>query len=253
VALKAMGDSARLSVGDLKSVITQSTQTGPFGHDDAFVKWATTGKLSADDLFNTIAEDAVRAAYRMAIVAPLFGAAGAGSGLFGGMIGSLGGLFSKGGSSAGGSVPVSDTGNFAIAHSGGLVGIDSLESRTYSASVFTGAPKYHSGGLVAGEQPIIAKVGEGVFTPRQMDNADRLLGAALSRPSGPSVEVNVHNSASKAEARAQWSQGADGRVQIDVFVEEVESRLNRRIGRGEGMAPVLEHRYGLNPAAGAYR
>jgi lambda family phage tail tape measure protein len=245
--------SYRRSIEDSAAAMEQGLTRALKSTEDAFVKWATTGKLSADDLFNTIAEDAVRAAYRMAIVAPLFGAAGAGSGLFGGMIGSLGGLFSKGGSSGGGSVPVSDTGNFAIAHSGGLIGIDSLESRSYSASVFTGAPKYHSGGLVAGEQPIIAKVGEGVFTPRQMDNADRLLGAALSRPSGPNVEVNVHNSASKAEARAQWSQGADGRVQIDVFVEEVESRLNRRIGRGEGMAPVLEHRYGLNPAAGAYR
>ncbi len=35
VALKAMGDSACLSVGDLKSVITSSSQKGPFGHDDA--------------------------------------------------------------------------------------------------------------------------------------------------------------------------------------------------------------------------
>ena len=35
VALKAMGDSARLSVGDLKSVITSSSQKGPFSRDDA--------------------------------------------------------------------------------------------------------------------------------------------------------------------------------------------------------------------------
>ena len=164
----------------------------------------------------------------------------------------LGGLFSGGGSSGGGSVPVSDTGNFAIAHSGGLIGFDRLESRSYSASVFAGAPKFHGGGLVAGERPIVAKVGEGVFTPRQMDNADRILNAAMSQPA-VGVVVTVNNNASGTQARAEQSQGPDGRIQLDIIVEEIEGRMNRRIGRGEGMAPVLEHRYGLNPAAGAYR
>jgi lambda family phage tail tape measure protein len=224
--------------------------------EDSFVKWAMTGKLAGRDLFNSLAEEALRAAWRMAVVAPLFG--GVGGGLFGGMIASVGSFFSgtgaAGASTGGGSVPVPDTGNFAIAHTGGLIGLDRLQTRTYSASVFAGAPKYHTGGLVAGERPIIAKVGEGVFTPRQMDNADRLLGAALSRPAAaPNVQVTVHNNASNTEAKAQWSQGADGGVQIDIFVEEIEGRMNRRLSRGEGIAPVLEHRYGLNPAAGAYR
>lgn len=222
--------------------------------EDAFVKWATTGKLAGQDLFNSLAEEALRAAWRMAVVAPLFG--GASGGLFGGMIASVGSFFAGTGSTgagSGGSVPVPDTGNFAIAHTGGLIGLDRLATRSYSASVFAGAPKYHTGGLVAGERPIIARVGEGVFTPRQMDNADRLLGTALSRPATANVQVTVHNNAGNTEAKAQWSQGADGGVQIDIFVEEIEGRMSRRIGRGEGMAPVLEHRYGLNPAAGSYR
>nr|CAX84003.1 uncharacterized protein [uncultured bacterium] len=36
-------------------------------------------------------------------------------------------------------------------------------------------------------------------------------------------------------------------------VEQMETLIARRIGRGEGLAPTLERRYGLNPAAGAYR
>jgi hypothetical protein len=40
---------------------------------------------------------------------------------------------------------------------------------------------------------------------------------------------------------------------IDVFVEQMEMQMSRKIGRGEGLAPTLERRYGLNPAAGAYR
>lgn len=244
--------SYRRSIEDSSTAMEQGLTHALKSTEDAFVKWATTGKLSATDLFNTIAEEAVRAAYRMAIVAPLFDAAGAGSGLFGGLLSGLGGLFSGGGSSGGGSVPVSDTGNFAIAHTGGLIGLDRLETRSYSASVFANAPKFHGGGLVAGERPIVAKVGEGIFTPRQMDNADRILSAALSQPA-VGVVVTVNNNASGTQARAEQSQGPDGRIQLDIIVEEIEGRMNRRIGRGEGMAPVLEHRYGLNPAAGTYR
>ena len=244
--------SYRRSIEDSATAMEQGLTRALKSTEDAFVKWATTGKLSATDLFNTIAEEAVRAAYRMAIVAPLFGAAGAGSGLFGGMIASLGGLFSNGGTSAGGSVPVPDTGNFAIAHSGGLIGLDLLETRSFNPSVFANAPRFHGGGLVGGERPIVAKVGEGVFTPKQMDNADRILSAAISQPA-VGVVVNVNNNASGTQARAEQSQGPDGRIHLDVIVEELEGRMTRRIGRGEGMAPMLEHRYGLNPAAGAYR
>ncbi|TAN72950.1 MAG: phage tail tape-measure protein [Magnetospirillum sp.] len=223
--------------------------------EDAFVQWATTGKLAAGDLFSTLAEEALRAAWRMAVVAPLFG--GASGGLFGGLIAGLGSFFSgtgsAGASGGGGSVPVPDTGAFAIAHTGGLIGFDRLDTRSFSPSVFANAPKFHGGGLVAGERPIVAKVGEGVFTPRQMDNADRILNAALSQPMAVGVVVTVNNNASGTQARAEQSQGADGRIHLDIIVEEIEGRMSRRIGRGEGMAPVLEHRYGLNPAAGAYR
>ncbi|CAA7618968.1 Phage-related minor tail protein [Magnetospirillum sp. LM-5] len=222
--------------------------------EDAFVKWATTGKLAAGDLFNTLAEEALRAAWRMAVVAPLFG--GASGGLFGGLIAGIGSFFSGTGSagpSGGGSVPVPSTGNFAIAHTGGLIGLDRLDTRAFSPSVFANAPKFHGGGLVAGERPIVARVGEGVFTPRQMDNADRILNTALSQPAAVGVVVTVNNNASGTQARAEQSQGPDGRIHLDIIVEEIEGRMSRRIGRGEGMAPVLEHRYGLNPAAGAYR
>ena len=92
-----------------------------------------------------------------------------------------------------------------------------------------------------------------VFTPRQMDNADRILKAALSQPTAVGVVVTVNNHASGTQARAEQSQGADGRIHLDIIVEEIEGRMSRRIGRGEGMAPMLEHRYGLNPAAGTYR
>ena len=51
----------------------QATTRALQASEDAFVEWAITGKFSAKDLFNTIAEEALRAAYRMAVVAPLGG------------------------------------------------------------------------------------------------------------------------------------------------------------------------------------
>lgn len=138
---------------------------------------------------------------------------------------------------------------FGADHTGGTVGRETMH-RAVNPMVFAGAPRMHGGGLLPGERPIIARDGEGVFTPRQMDNADRILSAALSRPP---VEVHVHNNADGAEARVQETRGADGAFRLDVFVDTIEDRLGQRVAKGEGMAPILEGRYGLNPAAGAYR
>lgn len=52
-------------------------------------------------------------------------------------------------------------------HSGGIVGRFG-PTRYVDPSIFVGAPRFHDGGLVAGERPIIAKDGEGVFTAAQM-------------------------------------------------------------------------------------
>ena len=52
-------------------------------------------------------------------------------------------------------------------HTGGIVG--QLHTRhAVNADVFNGAPRFHRGGIAAGEVPVVAKVGEGIFTPEQM-------------------------------------------------------------------------------------
>ena len=68
---------------------------------------------------------------------------------------------------------------------------------------------------------------------------------------GGGVVVNVINNASGAQATASERQENGVRI-VDVMIEQVESAMSRRLGRGEGMAPVMERRYGLNPGAGAY-
>ena len=52
---------------------------------------------------------------------------------------------------------------------------------------------------------------------------------------------------------ADWRRDGNGNLTLDIMIEQVEGRIARNVGRGEGIAPTLERRYGLNPAAGAYR
>lgn len=86
--------------------------------------------------------------------------------------------------------------------------------------------------------PIIAQRGETAFTPGQM----RVLGSEL----GHRPEVHVNN-------RAQWRTDGNGDLNLDIVAEQIEGQIGRNIGRGEGLAPTLERRYGLDPAAGSNR
>jgi hypothetical protein len=115
--------------------------------------------------------------------------------------------------------------------------------------LFAGARRFHTGGLVSGEVPIIARQGEAVFTPGQL----RALGGAVAAKPQVNVEVNVINRASGVETRVEQQQQPDGSTRLDVIVEQMEARMARSISQGSGLAPTLERRYGLNPAAGAMR
>jgi len=142
--------------------------------------------------------------------------------------------------------------NANVAHTGGLLGGDSLPSRQVSADHFAQARRFHTGGLVTGEVPIIAREGEAVFTPGQL----RALGASAAGAAGRpavNVQVNVINRASGIHTRVEEQQQADGSTRLDVIVEKIEAHLSRSIAIGSGLAPTLERRYGLNPAAGVYR
>ena len=233
-ALRDYADEASNAAKQFEQVTTRSLKAG----EDAFVQWATTGKVSAADLFNTIAEEALRAAYRMAVIKPF-------SGFLENVFGAIGSSLFSGG----GAIQDAGGGPVQIAHSGGVIGIDHLAVRSVDPVVFGSAPRLHGGGIVGGEVPIIAKRGETVFTPGQM----RALGAGLGQKPEVKVTVNVDNRAPGTEAMVQTHRDGNGNLGLDIVVEKVEGRLARNIGRGEGLAPTLERRYGLNPAAGAYR
>jgi len=243
-ALRALRDYVKESEDGARNaerVMTGALRAG----EDAFVKWATTGKLSAADLFNTIAEEALRAAYRIAVVKPL-------GGLFEGIFSSIGSSIA--GSLFGGGTP-SPVGDFPapgpvlVAHQGGVIGHDPLPRRLAHEGSFADARRFHGGGLVGNEVPIIARRGEGVFTPEQM----RALAPTSAERPVVNVAVNIRNAAPGTEATADWRRDGNGNLTLDIMIEQVEGRIARNVGRGEGIAPTLERRYGLNPAAGAYR
>jgi lambda family phage tail tape measure protein len=228
-----------------EQTVTKSLQAG----EDAFVKWATTGKLAAGDLFNTMAEEALRAAWRMSVIKPFGGML---EGLFSSIGSGIAGWFS-GGSTGGTTAPV-DTGLILEAHSGGVVGHDAFRRRDVDPGLFRSAERFHGGGLVglrSGEVPIVALRGEEVLTRDDPRHRFNLAGSQ----SGVTVVVQptVTNTVPNTQARTETRRGPGGELMIDVFVEQMEMLMSRKIGRGEGLAPTLERRYGLNPAAGAYR
>ncbi|MDH1380936.1 hypothetical protein N5J07_16055 [Comamonas aquatica] len=211
--------------------------TGAFkSMEDALTQFVMTGKLDFNNLANSIISDLIRIQIQRAITLPLANWAMS--------------LFTPAASAA---LPLGSGDlmgvNANVAHSGGLLGADGLPSRPVDSAVFTGARRFHTGGLVSGEVPIIARQGEAVFTPGQL----RALGGAVAGRPQVNVEVNVINRASGVETRVEQQQQPDGSTRLDVIVEQMEARMARSISQGSGLAPTLERRYGLNPAAGAMR
>ena len=211
--------------------------------EDALTRFVMTGKLDFKSLADSIIADLVRIQIQRAITLPLANWAS--------------GLLTPASSPAATSDFPLGSGdlvgvNANVAHTGGLLGGDSLPSRQVSADHFAQARRFHTGGLVTGEVPIIAREGEAVFTPGQL----RALGASAAGAAGRpavNVQVNVINRASGIHTRVEEQQQADGSTRLDVIVEKIEAHLSRSIAIGSGLAPTLERRYGLNPAAGVYR
>lgn len=201
---------------DFASLAESAVKNAFNNMENTLTAFVTTGKTSFSDFANAIVSDLMRIAIRQSITQPLMNGIGS---YFG----------------------------FAMAHTGGIVGTDSLASKSASSFVFAGAPRFHGGGIVGDEVPIIAKRGEGVFTKEQM----KALGDDGKRETN--IKVNVYNNASGTKARATSSRDNNGDVSIDVIVEKIEQTIGRNISKGEGLSPILEQRYALNPAYGSYR
>lgn len=126
-------------------------------------------------------------------------------------------LFAPSGGAGGGEVAGAGSGTiFQQGHSGGIIGQLS-QQRLISPAVFAGAPRFHTGGLVGGEMPIIAQRGEGIFTPEQM--------SALAPAGGGfgTIRVEMHNEGTPQQiTNVQQRPDVDGLV-IRVFTKDVRN------------------------------
>ena len=213
--------------------------------EDAFVDFVKTGKLDFKSLADSMIADLIRIAVRSSILGPL---ANALDGIFGGSL--SGGPYAGAAPGTAPIIPVYST-PLPVLHTGGVIGRDALPVRMVDPRVFDGAARYHRGGIVggAGDMPIWSQAGEGVFTPGQMHS----LGLALGAKPVVNVLVNVRNTAPGTQATADVRRESGGDLTLDIMIERIEGGMARNIGRGQGMAPTLERRYGLNPAAGSLR
>ncbi len=115
-------------------------------------------------------------------------------------------------------------------------------------------PSFDTGGFVGSggsKVQVMAHEGEGIFTPRQMDNANRLFDAMASRGSDKPASIVVNNY-SKAEVETKQSKGPDGGDYFEIVVKQVEERMQGRMDRGTGMAPYLERGFGLSRQPGRH-
>ena len=204
-------------VDDFATLAESTVRNAFHSMEDALVSFVTTGKMNISDLVNSIVQDFAKLAMRQAVTQPLMASLSAYMG-------------------------------FGAAHTGGIVGADTLKTTYTSPAVFFGAPKFHKGGIVGDEVPIIAKRGEGVFTKEQMK--------ALGDGGGTEVNVNVNvvnNAASEVKTSVSKTNLGNGDFSLDVVIEKIEGAIGKNISKGEGLSPLLEQRYGLNPAYGSYR
>jgi lambda family phage tail tape measure protein len=133
---------------------------------------------------------------------------------------------------------------FGTGHDGAVVGESYTGSKTVSASAFTGAPRFHTGGITGDEVPVIAKKGEGIFTQAQMKKLAPVGGAGAT----VNVTLNVVEDSSRA-GETEQSQSDSG-VQLTAFVKQIKGEIAGDIASGSGTIPkALESTYSLSRKA----
>ncbi|MFN4229847.1 hypothetical protein [Parvibaculum sp.] len=143
-------------------------------------------------------------------------------------------------------------------HGGGMAGEGGM-TRRVSAAAFIGAPRFHSGKQPwagSGEMPAIIQKGEGIFTPRQMNNADRLfraLAGLAATGGGPRVNLNIFTlPGERAETRER--RNADGSLDLDIVMKQIDRVLANDIAEGRSeTGRSLEAKYGLDGTRGLQR
>jgi hypothetical protein len=210
-----------------------------FGNvENAFVSFASGTKSAKDafhDMATAILQDIEKMIIRMAVTAPLAKALG---GAFG--LGMPGGMQSP--NFIGPPIPA----GFGAGHSGMIIGGMPTFTKSADPGVFGGARRYHTGGVPGlghDEVPIIARKGEGIFTPEQM----KAMGGMRSG-AGP-VTIHVNNAPAGTQASATASTDSSGGTRVDIWLKrQIDDAVAAHIDTGQSSVnQSMERRYGLTP------
>jgi TP901 family phage tail tape measure protein/lambda family phage tail tape measure protein len=168
--------------------------------EDAIFQFEQTGKFSFKRFTQSVLADLERIAAKKASAGLMD--------LFGGLLKAGINAIGGGGIDLSGTTPHAANlgfapGAFAQEHTGGIVGLEASGYSLVHPSVFHGAPRFHGGGLVGDERPIIARKGEGVFTPEQM----RALSPARG---GDTIQISITVNAETGATQTS-SQGSNAR------------------------------------------
>ena len=200
--------------GDTASLVEAATYRAFSSMEDALVDFVQTGKLNFSSLAESIIADLARIAIRQAITGPLAQ----------GLLGALGGGTTGG---TGGYTGV----NYGVFHGGGVAGQLGGTRRTgIPAHAWRGAPRFHSGGIAGfrpDEVPILARRGEGVFTPEQMH--------ALGSAHTPEVHINFENRGTPQREVDRETRFDGKRWVISIVTDDIErggsiARATRQLG-----------------------
>ncbi len=165
---------------------------------DALANFITTGKADFSGLINSMIKDITKLALKWTM-----------SKVMSGLGGDKGETAAKASTAKAGSkgVPIPTPKLFPLAHTGGIIGASNLVRRSINPAAFVGAPRFHTGGMIRGlglgpgEVPIIAKNGEGVFTPEQMKALGGVANSNVSQLNPVSInnEITVNGSGGTPE------------------------------------------------------
>ncbi|SER25767.1 tape measure domain-containing protein [Faunimonas pinastri] len=172
---------------------------------DGLATFVTTGKADFASLTQSILKDLAKMSLQWATSGLTRSLKGGGAGK---------GAAAGGGAGKGGGL-AKLTGT---AHTGGVIGASNLRSTMVNPAIFANAPKFHTGGVIRGrglgpdEVPIVARRGEGVFTPEQM--------AAMGSAGGGNMQAITINSPVTVNASGgTHDQNADLAKQVSKQVE----------------------------------
>ena len=175
--------------------------------EDAFARFATTGRLSFSSLVDSIIADLARITLRRNITEPLANALFASlPGLFAGAPVTPGATAAAAGAPAG-LQPL-------VGHAGAIAGQLGGVRRLVPPAIFAEAQRYHGGGIAGlrpNEVPIIAERGETVL-PR---------GAQVAMPP---IEINFHNEGTPQRETRREVRLDPGRMVVAIFTDDWQKR-----------------------------